>query len=72
MFKCFDMKDCILKIIFMNEKIQLNFIDNNDENLADNSLSEIDKKCYQQAIKNLLYLLLKIRLDIFLVIMILS
>ena len=56
----------------MNEKIQLNFIDNNDENLADNSLSEIDKKCYQQAIKNLLYLLLKIRLDIFLVIMILS
>ena len=72
MLKHFDMKDCALKMTLMNEKIQLNFIDNNNENLADNSLSEIDKKCYQQAIENLLYLSLEIKSDISLAIVILN
>jgi len=72
MLKCFDMKDCALKMIFMNEKIQLDFINDNSKNLADNSLSEVDKKCYQQVIESLLYLSLEIRSDIFLAIVILS
>ena len=72
MLKCFDMKDCTSKIILMNEKIWLNFINDNDENLAGDSLFEVDKKYYQQAIESLLYLLLEIRSHIFLVIAILS
>ncbi len=46
MLKHFDMKDCALKITLMNEKIWLNFIDDNNENLTSNSLSEVDKKYY--------------------------
>src|SRR5947207_15941562 len=67
MFKQFDMKDCALKMTLMNEKIWLNFIDDNDENLTGDSLFKVNKKCYQQAIKSLLYLSLEIRSDISLV-----
>src|SRR5436190_16678921 len=72
MLKCFDMKDCALKMIFMDEKIRLDFIDDNSENLAGDPLSEVDKECYQQAIESLLYLLLRIRPDISLAVVILS
>src|SRR5207247_9254570 len=72
MLKCFDMKDCILKSIFMNDKTRLDFVDNISKNLTDNLLSDIDKKCYQQAIENLLYLSLEIRSDISLAIAVLN
>ncbi len=47
MLKYFNIKNCTSKSTFMNEKIQLNFINNNNEILADNSLFDINKKCYQ-------------------------
>src|SRR5436190_19026123 len=72
MLKQFDMKDCISKSTLMNEKIQLNFIDDNNKNLTDDSLSDVNKKHYQQAIESLLYLSLETRSDIFLAVVILS
>ena len=72
MLKYFNMKDCVLKSIFINDKTRLDFVDNTDKNLAGNSLSEVDKKHYQQAIESLLYLSLETRPDISLVMMILS
>ena len=68
MLKHFDMKNCASKSIFMKKKIQLD-IDDSD---VDESFCETDKKCYQQIIKSLLYLSLKIRSDILFVIAILS
>ena len=72
MLKHFDMKDCVSKSTLMNDKTRLDFINNINKNLADNSLSDIDKKHYQQAIESLLYLSLEIRSDIFLAVVILS
>jgi len=72
MLKHFGMEDCAPKATLMNEKIRLDFIDDNSKNLAGNPLSEVDKERYQQAIGSLLYLSLETRPDISLVIVILS
>ena len=58
MLKQFDMKDCILKFILIKKKIQLNI------DIISKFFCKTDKKCYQQIIENLLYLLLEIKLDI--------
>ena len=72
MLKQFDMKNCASKSIFIKKKIRLNFLNNADENLADELFCETDKECYQQTIESLLYLLLKTRLDISFAVVILS
>ena len=73
MLKCFGMEDCASKPTFINNKIQLDILDNNTgENLASNPLFKTDKECFQEAIRSLLYLLLEIRLDISFAITILS
>ena len=68
MLKCFNMKDCALKSIFMKKKIQLD-IDNLN---IDKLFCKTDKEYYQQAVGSLLYLLLDTRLDIVFVVIILS
>src|SRR5436190_5078697 len=68
MLKHFDMKDCILKSIFMKKKIQLNINDLN----VDEFLCETDKEHYQQMIESLLYLSLETRSDISFAVAILS
>ena len=66
MLKCFDMKNCILKSIFMKKKIQLNI------DIISKLLCETDKKCYQQTIESLLYLSLEIKSDISFAVVILN
>ena len=66
------MKDCALKSILIKKKIRLNIFDDADENLISESLCKIDKKYYQQMIKNLFYLSLETRLNILFAIAILN
>src|SRR6266487_2531866 len=54
MLKRFGMEDCAPKSTPMEEKIRLDFIDDNGENLAGDLLCETDKERYQQAIGSLL------------------
>src|SRR5207247_8687341 len=66
--KCFGMKDYAPKSTLMNNKIQLDILNN----IAGDPLSKTDKEHYQQAIESLLYLLLETRPDISFAIAILS